>query len=255
MDGSPTVRPLRTQHARRERLGPLLSRAVIDGRSPGVVRAWDMSALSRQPEVILLAQDWQADVTQLLDENHLAAWSDTPQRRTQFAVSLAQFLGTQRDTEVCVFYGKHINDLDSFCYQLERAIPGPSLDRRIDGPGGVVALLRTRASFRGRPESKFRYYIWHDADVLLRANHNLFGQLVDALAGVAAEAEYVSDDLLLLHRAVFVGGPILDIYAEDPRSQFNAWRQDEHDEPFWRVVTGIEAPPFLRYRIDVLNKR
>lgn len=214
-----------------------------------------MSALSRQPEVILLAQDWQADVTQLLDEHHLVAWSDSPARRTQFAVSLGQFLGSQRDTEVCVFYGKHITDLDSFCYQLERAIPGPTLDRRIDGPGGVVALLRTRASFRGRPESKFRYYIWHDADVMLRANHKLFGQLVDAIAGVAAEAEYVSDDLLLLHRAVYVGGSILDIYAEDGRGQFQSWRTDEHDEPFWQVVTGIDAPPFMRYRIDLLGKR
>ncbi len=213
-----------------------------------------MSALSRKPEAILLAQDWQADVTQLLDEHHLAAWSDSPQRRTQFAVSLGQFLGNQRDTEVCVFYGKHITDLDSFCYQLERAIPGPTLDRRIDGPGGIVALLRTRASFRGRPESKYRFYIWHDADVLLRSNAALFGQLVDAIAGVAAEAEYVSDDLLLLHRAVFVGGAMLDVYAEDPGAQFRAWRMDEHAEPFWQVVTGIDVPPFMRYRIDVLSR-
>jgi hypothetical protein len=214
-----------------------------------------MSALSRPTsELVLLAPDWQADVTQLLDENHMVAWSDLPQRRTQFAVSLGQFLGSQRDTEVCVFYGRYITDLESFCYQLERAIPGPSLARRIDGPGGVVALLRARASFRGRPETKYRFYIWHDADVLLKTNHKLFGQLADALAGVAAEAEYVSDDLLLLHRAVFVGGSILDVYAEDPKSQFQKWMTDEHGEPFWRVVTGIDGPPYLRYRIDLLGK-
>ncbi len=238
-----------------------LGGTLIPGRLWVRVEAWGwdappttMSALSRPSEVILLATDWQADVTQLLDEHHLVAWSEIPQRRTQFAVSLGQFLGSQRDTEVCVFYGKHITDLDSFCYQLERAIPGPSLDRKIDGPAGVVSLLRARASFRGRPESKYRFYIWHDADVLLRANHVLFGQLVDALAGVAAEAEYVSDDLLLLHRAVFVGGSILDIYGEDPRGQFISWRADDLGEPFWKVVTGIEAPPFLRYRIDMLGK-
>lgn len=213
-----------------------------------------MSALSRKPEAVLPAQDWQADVTQMLDEHHMAAWSDSPARRTQFAVSLGQFLGSQRDTEVCVFYGKHITDLEGFCYQLERAIPGPSLDRRIDGPGGVVALLRTRASFRGRPESKHRFYIWHDADVMLRANHRLFGQLVDAIAGVAAEAEYVSDDLLLLHRAVFVGGPILDVYADDPAAQFRCWHMDQHSEAFWKVVTGIEAPPFVSYPIDALGR-
>lgn len=213
-----------------------------------------MSALSRQPEIPLLTTDWQADVTQLLDEHHLAAWSDQPQRRTQFAVSLAQFLGSQRDTEVCVFYGKHITDLDSFCHQLERCLPGPTLERRLHGPRGVVSLLRARDGVRGRPAPKYRYYIWHDADVLLRADPRLFGQIADTIAGVAAESEYVSDDLLLIHRCVYVGGSILDVYAEDPRGQFHAWHDDGHEEPFWRVVTGIERPPVLRYRIDALGR-
>jgi hypothetical protein len=30
---------------------------------------------------------------------------------------------------------------------------------------------------------------------------------------------------------------------------------DEHAEPFWQVVTGIEGPPFKRYHIDLLGKR
>jgi hypothetical protein len=213
-----------------------------------------MSALSRQPEVPLLQEDWQPDVTQLLDEHHLVAWSDIAERRTQFAVSLGQFLGNQRDTEVCVFYGRHITDLDSFCYQLERAIPGPALERRIDGPRGIVPLLRNRVSNRGRPETKYRFYIWHDADILLRADHKLFGRIADALAGVAAEAEYVSDDLLLLHRTVYVGSSILDVYAEDPNGQFQSWFRDSHDDPFWQVVTSIDKPAFLRYRIDLLDK-
>ncbi len=215
--------------------------------------AGDMSALSRQPEIPLLVTDWQADVVQLLDEHHLVAWSELPQRRTQFAVSLGQFLGAQRDTEVCVFYGKYITDLESFCYQLERSVPGPVLQRRLEGPGGIADLLRQRASFRGRAESKFRFYIWHDADVLLRANHKLFGRIVDAMSGVAAEAEYVSDDLLLVHRSVYVGSSILDVYAEDPRGQFQSWADDGSGEPFWRVVTGLERPPFLRYRVDCLR--
>lgn len=212
-----------------------------------------MSALSRQPEVPLLVADWQADVAQLLDEHHLVAWSDVAPRRMQFAVTLGRFLSSLRDTEVFVFYGKFINDLDSFCYQLERNVPGPSLERRIDGPMGVASLLRARASFRGRPETKYRYYVWHDADVLMRQNHKLFGQIVDAISGVAAEAEYVSDDLLLIHRCVYVGSSILDVYAEDPRGQFNAWFDDGSGEPFWRLVTGVEKPPFLRYRIDMLS--
>lgn len=211
-----------------------------------------MSAVSRQPEMPLLAANWQGDVAQLLDEHHLVAWSDLPPRRMQFAVTLGRFLGSLRDTEVCVFYGRFITDLESFCYQLERALPGPTIDRRFDGPTGIASLLRARASFRGRPETKRRYYIWHDADILLKTNHVLFGQIVDALSGVAAEAEYVSDDLLLIHRTVYVGGSILDVYAEDPRGQFVSWQNDGRGEPFWRVVTGIDKPPFLRYPIDSL---
>lgn len=221
---------------------------VQDG--PGVVRG--MSAVSRQPEVPLLVADWQADVTQLLDEHHLVAWSELPARRMQFAVSLGRFLGSLRDTEVCVFYGRFITDIETFCYQLERALPGPTIDRRFDGPTGIASLLRSRASFRGRPETKRRYYIWHDADILLKTNHVLFGQIADAMSGVAAEAEYVSDDLLLLHRSIYVGGSILDVYAEDPRGQFCSWLDDGHGDPFWQVVTGLDRPAFLRYGIDSL---
>jgi len=201
----------------------------------------------------LLVTDWQADVTQLLDEHHLVAWSDLPQRRMQFAVSLGQFLGSQRDTEVCVFYGKYITDIESFCHQLERNVPGPFLHRRMEGIGGIADLLRQRASFRGRPETKHRFYIWHDADVMLRANHKLFGRIVDAISGIAAEAEYVSEDLLLIHRAIYVGSSVLDVYAEDPKGQFQSWDDDGHDEPFWKVVTNVERPLFLRYRIDCLG--
>lgn len=212
-----------------------------------------MSALTRQHDSPFDCGDWQPDVAQLLDEHHLVAWSHVPRRRIHFAVSLGQFLESQRDTEVCVFYGRFITDLESFCYQLERAIPGHELERRIDGPRGVTALLRARQTLRGRAASKFRYYIWHDADVLLRHNHLLFGRIMDAIAGVGAESEYASDDLLLIHRCAFVGGPMLDLYAEDPRGQVQSWHSDGYGEPFWRVVSGLERPPFLRYQIDLLG--
>lgn len=185
----------------------------------------------------------------------MSAWSENPARRVRFAVSLGQFLQAQRDTEVCTLYGRHITDLDSFCYQLERAIPGPSLDYRIDGPNGVTALLRTRESFPGRPATKHRYYLWHDADILLRRDRALFGRLVDAISGVAAEAEYASDDLLLLHRAVFIGGAALDQYATDLTGQFQQWFDDGLGEPFWKVVTDIDRPPVLRFNVDRLVGR
>lgn len=234
------------------RKGSLFARDVCVAAR--ILRACNcMSALPRNPDVPLLITDWQADVTQLLDESHLVAWSEFAARRTQFAVQLGQFLGRLKDAEVIVLYGKFITDLDSFCYQLERAIPGPHLERRIHGPHGVVNLLRERAHFRGRSDSKYRFYIWHDADVLLKHDAGLFGQLLDAFAGVAAEAEYVSDDALLLHRAVLIGSSMLDMYAEDPSGQCCRWHDDGQGEPFWQVVTGIEAPPFMRYRIDVLG--
>ena len=172
-----------------------------------------------------------------------------------FAGSLGQFLQGLRDAEVCTLYGRFITDLDSFCYQLERAVAGPAVERRIDGLRGVTSLLRSREVFRGRPASKFRFYVWHDADVLLGENEALFGRLVDAMAGVAAEAEYVSDDLLMIHRTVFVGGPRLLEYAEREQGQFQSWARDGADtEPFWEMVTGIERPPVETYLIDSLGK-
>ncbi len=212
-----------------------------------------MSALSRHSEQPLFLTDWQPEVTQMLDEHHLIASSDTPRQRLHFAASLAQFLESLRHTEVCVFYGQFIRDLDSFCHQLERAIPGEPLERRISGPRSVTAMLRTRQTYPGRAPNRYRYYIWHDADVLVRADHGLFGRLVDALAGVAAEAEYVDDDALLLHRSVFIGGGLLDVYADDPKGQLQRWHDDGHAEPFWEVVTGIDRPPTRRLRIDSLG--
>jgi hypothetical protein len=214
-----------------------------------------MSALTRQTDSPFAVVNWQPDVVQLLDEHHLVAVSDSPRRRMHFAVALGQFLQGMRDAEVCTLYGRFITDVDSFCYQLERAIPGPLVERRIDGLHGVTALLRSRSLVKGRPASKFRFYIWHDADVLLNEDEALFGRLVDAISGVAAEAEYVSDDMLLIHRGVYVGSSLLATYAENADGQFKVWAADSgFDDPFWQVVTGVERPPFTQYPIDQLGR-
>ncbi|MCB9845087.1 MAG: hypothetical protein H6811_03755 [Phycisphaeraceae bacterium] len=214
-----------------------------------------MSALPRHHGNPLFLTDWQPEVATLLDEHHLIAASSMPRRRLGFAASLAQFLESLRDAEVCVFYGRFIRDIESFCHQLERAIPGEPLERRIDGPRSVASLLRSRQTFPGRAPAKFRYYVWHDADTLVRADHNLFGRLVDTIAGVAAESEYVSDDALLIHRGVFIGGSVLEAYADDPRGQFQSWYLDGHGDPFWQVVTGVDRPPMQRFSIDSLDER
>ena len=202
-----------------------------------------MSVMSRQDDAAFGAIEWQPDVMARLDFEHLVAWSHHSLTRTRFAATLQQFLGSQPDTDVCNFYGRYITDLESFCHQLERMLPAPPLRRQIDGPRGVTESLRSRHSFRGRSIARQRFYVWHDADHLIEHDRDLFGRIADALMGVAAEAEFVSDDLLLIQRCVFIGGDALKSYADDTRGQLRAWRPDAFGAPFWSVVTGLEAPP------------
>lgn len=116
----------------------------------------------------------------------------------------------------------------------------------IDGPGGVIDCLRERnaGTSDAMPMAKRRYYLWHDADTLLRRDPATFGAIFDAMAGVAAEAEYASEDLLLIHRAILVGGPALAQYAKNPAGQFQTWLTDTvGSPPLWKVITGLEHPP------------
>lgn len=212
-----------------------------------------MSALAKQPDSPFAFSDWPPEVTQLLDEHHVVAGSASPRARAHFGATISKFLAGIRDAEVINLQGRYISDLESFCTQLERALPGPALERRIHGHGGVVSLLRHRSTFGLQTASKFRFYVWHDADTMLRSDPMLFGHMIDAIAGVAAEAEYVCDDLLLIHRGLFIGGPDLEAYADLPNGQFRSWARDDHDEPFWQAVTGIEHPACLKYSIDSLT--
>lgn len=211
--------------------------------------------LAHRSDSPFLRLNWQADALALTDEAHLVAWSASAARRIGFATEIAQFIQSQSHTEICQFFGRSIVNLETFCQQLERGIPGPPLARRIDGPRGVAALLRSRDALHGGAPSRYRYLLWHDADALLAADQRLFGALMDAIMGVAAEAEYVSDELLLLHRAVLIGGPSLARYAEEPAGQFQSWLSDGFSEPFWKVVTGLQRPPVVTFEIDRLGKR
>ena len=211
-----------------------------------------MSVLVGQFDAPFPAVDWQPEAMALLDERHLVVWSHAQSRRTHFAASLAQFLGSQRETDVVTLYGRFINDLESFCHQLERSIPIDRLERRIDGTHGVTDALRSRDTVRGRSVARCRYIVWNDADVLLRADSALFGRLVDAMLGVSAEAEYASEDLLLIQRCVFVGGAALADYADNTGGQFRAWLPDGLGEPFWSLVTGVDVPRVQLSHIDEL---
>jgi hypothetical protein len=222
------------------------------GARAGTARGEGMSALvSHSHGLSHRAAWWQPDVIQLMDDHHLVACSGSPRARLTFASSIASYIDSMRGTEVCVFYGRYINDLESFCHQLERAVPGNPLDRRVDGLHGVTNLLRSRQAFPGKASARYRYYIWHDADVLLREDPRLFARVTDAMMGVAAESEYADDDLLLIQRTVFIGGAELERTIANPDGPFRTWFRDAPvGEPFWQTVTGLEAPMCKSLRID-----
>ncbi len=191
--------------------------------------------------------EWLLDAGQLLEEKHLVAWSRSPTDRALFGAQVAAHLFALRDTQVIQFHGSKMTDRYTFCAQLERAIGNDHIRRVIEGDGGVVDAIRQSLE---SASCKRRFFIWHDAHVMLRSDPSAFSRLVDALAGVCAESEYVSEDRLVIQRLVFIGAPSLDVYAEDPRGQFRAWFSEQGEKPLWRCITGLKRPPFLRYEID-----
>ncbi|MGQ0628473.1 MAG: hypothetical protein ACT4PL_10295 [Phycisphaerales bacterium] len=192
--------------------------------------------------------DWLVRGAQLLDEHHVVAWTRNLALRERFGLEMAWFLGRMPQTQMVSIAGSTVRDLPGFCEQLQGALQSErAVAHSIDGPGGVVEHLRAQpleAASRGDADIvKRRFYVWRDADVLLRFNAGAFGAIVDALCGIAAEAEYASEDRLLIHRVLFVGGPALDVYAEDPCGQFRSWLSENGQQPLWRTISGLTAPP------------
>lgn len=217
-------------------------------RDRGVL--WAVQAIAHNPGLPFLRGGWQAEALAWTEQAHVAAWSDDRAQRLSFAAGLGQFIQAQGQMEVLPLHGRFIDSIETFCQQLERSIPGRQLARRVDGPRGVASLLRSRTTNHPGLPSRHRYILWHDADVLLRRDPRLLGALLDAMMGVAAEAEYVTDDMLLLTRVVLVGGPRLAEYADDDSGQLRSWLPGVHGEPFWRLVTGLERPPVRVARVD-----
>ena len=204
---------------------------------------------------ILGSRHWQPEVLAGLDEQHLVAWSDRPRLRARFAAELYRFLNLQSRVEAVMVHGRSITSLGHLCDQLERQIPGPDLRHEIDGPNGLTELLRSTETWPGEQPARARYLIWNDADVLLRADPELFSRVVDAILGVAAESEYATSHRLILQRAVFTGGPLLERYARDSQGQFRCWMTEGHEEPFWRMVSGLDLPPVMTKPVDLLMER
>lgn len=214
---------------------------------------------SRHHDAVTTHAGWVEAALGMLDEHHLVAWSRSMASRERFGIDLAMRLRAYPETETWSLAGAVIRDLETFCQQFEREMEesaaergasAPPLARSIEGPGGIVERMRELPDDPG-VHVKRRYYLWRDADVLLRHDTKLFSELVDAMAGVAAESEYASEDLLLIHRAAFIGSPALNTYAADPSGQFRSWlpptgqtRGRPAHSLLWRRITGLESPPF-----------
>lgn len=184
------------------------------------------------------------DIPSLLDERHLVLWSRDLQRRERAADLVAASLRSVQDAQVVLLPGGVIHDLKTLRSHLDQALPSAEqrpLRATIEGSAGLLARLREAADpLPGHHHIKWRYYVWRDADVLLRASATAFSIMVDAVAGVAAEAEFASDDLLLIQRLVLIGGPSLQMAIEDPHGPLRTWRPGSP----WARLTRVEAPRF-----------
>lgn len=192
-------------------------------------------------------------VSEAHQEHHVVLWSADADKRAEASGVLAEHLRSLPEVELFHFDGGSIRSLGDFCIQLTTiraaisAREGP-VTPTMDGPGGVIDSLRERQGeiSIGVSGAKRRYYLWTEADTMLTHDAAAFGGVVDALAGVAAEAEYASEDLLLIHRAILVGGPALASYAGNERGQFRTWLPDAGGSPpLWKVISGLEQPPVV----------
>ncbi len=213
-----------------------------------------MSTQFRTTGFVFEPSTWQPEMLVRLETHHVAAWSTDSALRTRFGVSLGQFLGAQTGTEVCVLHGRSIFDLEGLCAQLERLIPTETLARTVDGPKGLASILRSYGGGHPRTSIRQRFFLWHDADVLLRHNPELFGQVAEVIAGVSAELEYTCNGALMIQRCIYIGGHRLAQMARDANSMLNRWADDGPGVPFWSLVTGEESPMTTLCSIDSLIK-
>lgn len=197
--------------------------------------------------------EWLAGAAQLLEESHLAAWTPNAPLRERFGLEMAWYLQKVPQARTLVWSGAEVRDLAMFCQEVGTSLGGLRVEASIDGPHGLLEALRRRPSeSRALGDAaivKHCYYVWRDADALLLADRTVFGRLVDALAGVAAEAEFASEDRLLIHRVLFVGGPALRDYAGDERGQFRRWYAEGKEEPLWSTVSGLASPQVGVYEV------
>tara|TARA_E500000318_G_scaffold96155_1_gene96325 strand:- start:30811 stop:31455 length:645 start_codon:yes stop_codon:yes gene_type:complete len=191
---------------------------------------------------VFAPMSWEPELLAKLESHHVVAWGSDSALRTRFGVRIKQYLDAQAGTEVLVLHGRGILDLEGFCAQLERLIPTERLARTVNGAHGVASILRQDGGGIIGSPIRQRYFLWHDADVLLRSNPELFAQLVEVIAGVSAELEFGNDGGMLIQRGIYFGGLALAEYAREPDGQFQSWEADGPGVPFWSLVSGVDRP-------------
>lgn len=185
---------------------------------------------------------WQIDVAQRLEEHHVCATSDGVTRRQRFTHDLCSLLSSMDATHVGVIDGARGRTLEGWCRELAVAVGVPEVAPGIELSGGVVDALRRRPIGPDGRAIRRRFLLWTDAHAMLREHPRDFARLIDAMMGVAAESEFVSEDVLIIQRAVFIGRPALAAYLEDPTGQMRQWYSEGSEDPLWRVITGVKAP-------------
>ncbi len=247
------VRPDRCERARRgvsDRVAGESEGAALQRVGPNSLNPTHASG----PAVRHEPSEWLATAAAALEESHLAAWTASAPLRERFGLEMTWYLQHLPQAQTVAIHGSEATDLEGLCRQIEGAFPeAGALARAVEGKHGVIETLRRRPSESVLLGSaglvKHRYLVWRDADAMLNSDASLFGRLVDAMVGVAAESEYASEDRLLIQRVLFIGGDSLRAYAENPNGQFRRWLSDGPGEPFWSTVSGITAPPVKRFDI------
>ena len=162
--------------------------------------------------------------------------------RRNFVEQLHEQLESLEDTEILEIDGTSISEIDRFGVALAKGLDLVEAPKDVNG---VRTVLREYPH-----EPKHLFFIWRDADVLLEADVDLFGRLVNAFIGSAAERELITLDVLVLQRIVFLGGDKLGAYAEDPEGALATWLVDGDDDPFDEVKKCLSHPPVITYRLE-----
>jgi len=125
-------------------------------------------------------EDWRYSIKILLDSSNLICITKDEFKTSDFnpliwlGTNLTQYLASLGDTEICPLFGKQINNIDDFAYQLCRTIPwGFEMGRNRH------AIYDVMLNFATQPKN--RYFIWHDAQNLFTADRELFDNIFESL--------------------------------------------------------------------------